>query len=205
MKSKAPMTACILASIVALGSTGYGFASGTLFKTRQAVQAANDYSKESFAEFDGLDEAFISGIDKSKKVVAIDMDSIPDNLTTEKSEGSAPLYVEGASGQQYAVTDADGNPVYIKSEAAAGDKAQAKGSKSKSGKGDIKKSDLYIRYTVKRGDTLTYLSNEFGSSVDTLVRLNNINNPDLIYTDEVLHIPSNPPVIVAEDGEVSEP
>ena len=171
MKSKAPMTACILASIVALGSTGYGFASGTLFKTRQAVQA----------------------------------DSIPDNLTTEKSEGSAPLYVEGASGQQYAVTDADGNPVYIKSEAAAGDKAQAKGSKSKSGKGDIKKSDLYIRYTVKRGDTLTHLSNEFGSSVDTLVRLNNINNPDLIYTDEVLHIPSNPPVIVSEDGEVSEP
>ena len=111
MKSKAPMTACILASIVALGSTGYGFASGTLFKTRQAVQAANDYSKKSFAEFDGLDEAFISGVDKSKKVVAIDMDSIPDNLTTEKSEGSAPLYVEGASGQQYAVTDADGNPV----------------------------------------------------------------------------------------------
>lgn len=201
MKSKAPMTACILASILALGSTGYGFASGTLFKTRQAVQAANDYSKESFAQFDGLDEAFISGIDKSKKVVAIDMDSIPDNLTTDKSKGDAPLYVEGASGQKYAVTDADGNPVYIKSDAAAGDKA----SKSKSGKGDIKKSDLYIRYTVKRGDTLTYLSNEFGSSVDTLVRLNNINNPDLIYTDEVLHIPSNPPVIVSEDGEVSEP
>jgi LysM repeat protein len=202
MKSKAPITTCVLASIVALGATGYGFASGTLFKTRQSVQAANDFSKESFAEFDGLDDALISGVDKSKKIVAIDMDSIPDHLTTDKSEGSEPLYVEGDSGQQYAVTDSEGNTVYIKDQSASD---ESKTSSGKGGQSDIDKSDLYVRYTVQRGDTLSRLSIEFGSSVDTLVRLNNINNPDLIYTDEVLHIPSNPPVIVSEDGEVSEP
>jgi LysM repeat protein len=202
MKSKAPITTCVLASIVALGATGYGFASGTLFKTRQSVQAANDFSKESFAEFDGLDDALISGVDKSKKIVAIDMDSIPDHLTTDKSEGSEPLYVEGDSGQQYAVTDSEGNTVYIKDQSASD---ESKTSSGKGGQSDIDKSDLYVRYTVQRGDTLSRFSNEFGSSVDTLVRLNNINNPYLIYTDEVLHIPSNPPVIVSEDGEVSEP
>lgn len=204
MKSKAPIATCALASIVALGATGYGFASGTLFQTRQAVQAANDYSKETFAEFDGLDDAFISGIDKSKKIVAIDMDSIPDNLTTDKNKGSEPLYVEGSSGQQYAVTDSEGNTVYVKDTQKSGND-KGKTNNGKGAKSDISKSDLYIRYTVKRGDTLSRLSNEFGSSVDTLVRLNNINNPDLIYTDEVLHIPSNPPVIVDENGEVSEP
>ena len=204
MKSKAPIVTCVLASVVALGATGYGFVSGTLFETRQAVQAANDYSKESFVEFSGLNDALISGVDKSKKIVAIDKNSIPDNLTTDKNKGAYPLYVEGASGEKYTVTDSDGNTVYVKDGATAGSGGDGT-SKAKSSKGDIKKSDLYIRYTVKRGDTLTHLSNEFGSSVDTLVRLNNINNPDLIYTDEVLHIPSNPPVIVSEDGEVSEP
>ena len=204
MKSKAPIATCALASIVALGATGYGFASETLFQTRQAVQAAKDYSKETFAEFDGLDDAFISGIDKSKKIVALDMDSIPDNLTTDKNEGSEPLYVEGSSGQQYAVTDSEGNTVYVKDTQKSGND-KGKTNNGKGAKSDISKSDLYIRYTVKRGDTLSHLSNEFGSSVDTLVRLNNINNPDLIYTDEVLHIPSNPPVIVDENGEVSEP
>lgn len=191
----------LLSAVLAVGAAGYGFASGTLLETRQSVQAANDYSKEKFAQFEGLDDAFISGVDNTKKVVAIDMNSIPDNLTTDKSEGEEPLYVEGSSGKQYAVTDSEGNTVYIKKSTKSKDTKDVK----KSSSSDIEKSDLYIRYVVKRGDTLTRLSNEFGSSVDTLVRLNNINNPDLIYTDEVLHIPSDPPVIVDEDGEVSEP
>ena len=115
--------------------------------------------------------------------------------------------MEGSSGQKYAVTDSEGNTVYVKKGAKTEKDSDSKASKDgkKSSANDIDKSDLYIRYVVKRGDTLTHLSNEFGSSVDTLVRLNNINNPNLIYTDEVLHIPSNPPVIVDENGEVSEP
>lgn len=208
MKSTGPViTGTVLAAVLAVGAAGYGFASGTLLETRQAVQAANDYSKEDFAKFKGLDDAFISGVDNTKKVVAIDMDSIPDNLTTDKSQGEDPLYVEGSSGQKYAVTDSEGNTVYVKKGAKTEKDSDSKASKDgkKSSANDIDKSDLYIRYVVKRGDTLTHLSNEFGSSVDTLVRLNNINNPNLIYTDEVLHIPSNPPVIVDENGEVSEP
>lgn len=210
MKSTGPViTGTVLAAVLAVGAAGYGFASGTLLETRQSVQAANDYSKEDFAQFEGLEDAFISGVDNSKKVVAIDMDSIPDNLTTDKDQGEAPLYVEGSSGKKYTVTDSEGNMVYVKKGTDTDTKSDKKAGTKKDGKkasgGDIEKSDLYIRYVVKHGDTLTHLSNEFGSSVDTLVRLNNINNPDLIYTDEVLHIPSNPPVIVDENGEVSEP
>lgn len=193
MKSTAPIMVCAaLSAVLALGAAGWGFGSGHLLEARNAVLAANDYSKEAFVGFDGIGDAVVSGIDKSKQVVAIDMDSIPDNLTTDAEQGSEPLRVAGSSGEEYTVTDAEGNAVYVKESA---DEST----------GDIDKSALYVRYVVKRGDTLSRLSSEFGSSVDTMVRLNNINNPNLIYTDEVLHIPSNPPVLVSEDGEVSEP
>lgn len=43
-------------------------------------------------------------------------------------------------------------------------------------------------YIVKRGDTLTKLSQEFGVSIESIVRLNNIANPNLIFVGEVLRI-----------------
>ena len=193
MKTTTPIMICsALAAVLALGAAGWGFGSGYLLEARNSVIAASDYSKEAFVGFDGIGDAVISGIDKSKQVVAIDMDSIPDNLTVDPEQGSVPLRVVGSSGEEYDVTDADGHTVYVKKD-------------DVSSTGDIEKSALYVRYVVKSGDTLSRLSNEFGSSVDTMVRLNNINNPNLIYTDEILHIPSNPPVLVSENGEVSAP
>ncbi len=43
-------------------------------------------------------------------------------------------------------------------------------------------------YSVVLGDTLGKISSKFGVSVDELVKLNNISNPNLIYVGEVLKI-----------------
>jgi len=43
-------------------------------------------------------------------------------------------------------------------------------------------------YTVQAGDTLSEIAVKFGTTVDNLVALNNIENPDLIRTGQVLKI-----------------
>ncbi|MCI8481872.1 MAG: LysM peptidoglycan-binding domain-containing protein [Clostridia bacterium] len=45
-----------------------------------------------------------------------------------------------------------------------------------------------IYYTVKRGDTLSKIASKYGTTVEEIVTLNNIQNPNLIYTGEVLQI-----------------
>ena len=48
------------------------------------------------------------------------------------------------------------------------------------------KSKIY--YTVKPGDTLTSIANDNGVIYQSIVNLNGISNPDLIYPGEVLRI-----------------
>ena len=43
-------------------------------------------------------------------------------------------------------------------------------------------------YIVQSGDTLTYISNLYNVSIDSIVELNNIQNPNLIFVGEVLRI-----------------
>jgi len=45
-----------------------------------------------------------------------------------------------------------------------------------------------VWYTVKKGDTLTKIANMFNTTVDMLVQLNNISNPNLIYPGQRLRI-----------------
>ncbi len=45
-------------------------------------------------------------------------------------------------------------------------------------------------YTVKRGDTLGSIAKRYGVTVQELVNINNIKNPNLIYVGQVLTIPS---------------
>lgn len=45
-----------------------------------------------------------------------------------------------------------------------------------------------INYTVKRGDTLSNLAKRYDTSVGSLLTLNGIPNPDLIYVGEILRI-----------------
>ncbi len=48
-------------------------------------------------------------------------------------------------------------------------------------------------YTVRRGDTLWALSRRFGTTVEKLVELNHIPNPNLIYVNQILQIPGEAP------------
>lgn len=43
-------------------------------------------------------------------------------------------------------------------------------------------------YTIRRGNTLTYIANMFKVSIESIVRLNDIKNPNLIFTGERLRI-----------------
>lgn len=47
-----------------------------------------------------------------------------------------------------------------------------------------------IRYTIQRGDTLSEIAQRYNTTVNELVRLNNIQNPNMIYTNETLLIPT---------------
>src|SRR5436190_23604762 len=46
-------------------------------------------------------------------------------------------------------------------------------------------------YIVQRGDTLYSLARRFGTTVDALMRLNNIANPNQIYVGQRLRIPGS--------------
>ena len=47
-------------------------------------------------------------------------------------------------------------------------------------------------YVVQPGDNLTRISRQFGVTIDSIVRANNIPNPNLIYVGQVLEIPDAP-------------
>lgn len=51
----------------------------------------------------------------------------------------------------------------------------------------------YIQYTVQPGDTLYRIAVQFGTTVQAIVDLNDIENPDVIYVGQVLQIPSDDP------------
>ena len=48
----------------------------------------------------------------------------------------------------------------------------------------------YIKYKVVKGDTLWKIAQEYNTSVDEIVKLNNIENPDLIIIGQILKIPA---------------
>lgn len=48
-----------------------------------------------------------------------------------------------------------------------------------------------IRYYVRRGDTLYSIAQRYNTDISTLVRLNNIADPDIIFPGRILIIPNN--------------
>lgn len=58
----------------------------------------------------------------------------------------------------------------------------------------------FTTYKIKEGDTLSKLAAEFKTTVDELVKLNNIKDPDLIVAGNTLKVPVNSPVHSKEDN-----
>ena len=52
-----------------------------------------------------------------------------------------------------------------------------------------KPENIYKTITIIRGDTLNKIANEYGTTVQELVSINNILNPNLIYTGNTLKVP----------------
>lgn len=50
-----------------------------------------------------------------------------------------------------------------------------------------------MKYTVKKGDTLSHIAARFGTSVSALVSANGIKNANLIHVGQVLTIPTKAP------------
>lgn len=46
----------------------------------------------------------------------------------------------------------------------------------------------HVIYTIKRGDTLTDIAYRYGVSVESIAKLNDIKNPNLIFAGERLRI-----------------
>ncbi len=49
----------------------------------------------------------------------------------------------------------------------------------------------YEAYTVRVGDSMPEIGGRFGVSVEEIARLNEVDNPDLIYPGQVFRIPKN--------------
>ena len=50
--------------------------------------------------------------------------------------------------------------------------------------------EQFILYTVRKGDTLYRLAIQFDTTVEEIVSLNELKNPNLIYVGEILKIPA---------------
>ena len=57
-----------------------------------------------------------------------------------------------------------------------------------SSKTQVSDNEIYI---VKRGDTLTSIAQKFGVSINSIISVNNISNPNLIFVGQRLKIPRN--------------
>lgn len=113
---------------------------------------------------------------------------LPDDPTTEEDAAKAKADAEKAS--------ADAR----KKEADAAEKAEDKAEKKaeeaaeKQVEAAEKKADAAAEYrtvTVQSGDTLSGIAAKYGVSWQEMARLNNLDNPDLIYPGQVFKVPNN--------------
>ncbi|MEG3070117.1 MAG: BsuPI-related putative proteinase inhibitor [Candidatus Syntrophopropionicum ammoniitolerans] len=61
---------------------------------------------------------------------------------------------------------------------------------------------MMATYTVQTGDTLFLIAQRFGTTVEALIQVNNITNPDVIFVGQILTIPGAMEEEVEGGGEV---
>ena len=52
-------------------------------------------------------------------------------------------------------------------------------------------SAQYITYVIQPGDTLSEIAKRYGTTVDTLTKLNKISDPNKIYAGNTIRVPEN--------------
>lgn len=102
----------------------------------------------------------------------------------------APDYTRSAQPQEPAAP-----PAAPEAQAAPAPKAdkpehKAPAEKPKAAK-KAEEDEDYRTYTVKSGDTLSEIGARFGVSYQKIAKLNNIENPDLIYPGQKFKIPND--------------
>jgi len=70
---------------------------------------------------------------------------------------------------------------------------QGKNSVSTQAVADWKQNREYIQIVVKKGDTLWNIARDYGTTVQAIADYNRIANPNLIYTGQVLWVPTGKP------------
>jgi LysM repeat protein len=130
------------------------------------------------AALGGFGAAYI--VTTAQAVPTVDAGKLPTPTPTLAS--GSPFQSSGASPSSSAIS----TPTIS---ASASPTAAPTGSAVPSPTGNSGPSPTPISYVVQRGDRLTAIAAQFGVSVDAIVALNNIKNPDHIEAGQVLLIP----------------
>lgn len=62
-----------------------------------------------------------------------------------------------------------------------------------------------MKYIIKRGDTLSQIAKDNNTTVSELAKINNISNPNLIYSGTTIEIPESPGTAVVSEKDTSAP
>lgn len=57
------------------------------------------------------------------------------------------------------------------------------------------KQDCTMTYTIELGDTITKIAEKFKTTADILIKLNSIEDPELIFQGEKIKVPCREPYI----------
>ncbi len=64
---------------------------------------------------------------------------------------------------------------------------------------------MFVKYTVEKGDTLSSIAKEYGTTVDLIKQINGLENTNFLYENEFLFLPREDVVIYfTEEGDTLE-
>ena len=140
---------------------------------------------------DNLKESL--GLDNDDDAVA-DAQKKADEAAEAAKEARKKANDEKAEKADEARKAADEAEAEAKAKRAEADEAAREAGERKAKEGAAKptapKKDAARTYTVKSGDTLSAIGAKFGVSWQEIAKVNNIDNPDLIYPGQTFKIPN---------------
>lgn len=149
----------------------------------KAAEEAKERAEDAAKEAKEAAEAKAKADEAQRKADSASGHSTPAPTPVEPKVAPAPDYTRSAQPQEPAAPPAA--PEAQAAPAPKADKPAAEKPKA------AKKAEDYRTYTVKSGDTLSEIGARFGVSYQKIAKLNNIENPDLIYPGQKFKIPND--------------